>query len=167
MNANSNPPFTKSLDPPLGLRPPSHPRGPAPQREWMNRIIMTKCSGSRPPSTAHSNTIHPGIQASTLLGQTPEQGVFCTLCREPDHKSMGCALSYLQEPQSPAWPIVPTPAGMAASLKGCQSLKRRQTPEQRVCRSWNRGEYMFRNCNYFVQAAQEPQSRNLAQQPRQ
>ena len=99
-------------------------------------------------STLQWNTIHPGIQASTLLGQTPGQGVFCTLCREPDHKSMGCALSYLQEPQSPAWPIVPTPAGTAASLRGRQSLKRRQTPEQRVCRSWNRGECMFQNCNY-------------------
>ena len=107
-------------------------------------------------STLQWNTIHPGIQASTLLGQTPGQGVFCTLCREPDHKSMGCALSYLQEPQSPAWPIMPTPAGTAASLKGRQSLKRRQTPEQSVCSSWNRGECMFQNCNYtamFVRAA--------------
>ena len=31
------------------------------------------------------NTLHPGIQASTLVTNAPGPGAFCTLCRENDH----------------------------------------------------------------------------------
>ena len=52
------------------------------------------------------NTLHPGIQAATLLGQTPGQGTFCTLCRGADHRATACALTYLKEPSQSMLPVV-------------------------------------------------------------
>ena len=31
------------------------------------------------------NTLHPGIQASTIVGHVAGSALLCTLCREPDH----------------------------------------------------------------------------------
>ena len=42
------------------------------------------------------NTLHPGIQASTLVGRTSRLAMFCTLCREPDHTAKQCALTYIR-----------------------------------------------------------------------
>ena len=44
------------------------------------------------------NTLHPGIQASTLVGRVAGSALLCTFCREPDHSAGQCALSYLQSP---------------------------------------------------------------------
>ena len=44
------------------------------------------------------NTLHPGLQAATLVTQFPTPPVFCTLWREADHSASGCALTYLQQP---------------------------------------------------------------------
>ena len=51
------------------------------------------------------NSLHPGIQASTLIGHAPGTVVFCTLCREPDHTADQCALTCLQSPTS-QWPLL-------------------------------------------------------------
>ena len=42
-------------------------------------------------------SLHPGIQASTLVGQAANTH---TLCREPAHNANQCALWYLQPPAS-------------------------------------------------------------------
>lgn len=49
-------------------------------------------------ATLRWNTLHSGIQAATLVGQTPGVRSMCTLCREPDHTAVSCALAYLQQP---------------------------------------------------------------------
>ena len=46
------------------------------------------------------NAIHPAIQAATLTSRTAQPGLFCTLCREPDHTARDCALAYLERPPS-------------------------------------------------------------------
>ena len=46
------------------------------------------------------NSLHPGIQASTLVGQVANAHMLCRLCREPDHSANQCALWYLQPPTS-------------------------------------------------------------------
>ena len=38
------------------------------------------------------NSLHPGIQASTLVGQVANAHMLCRLCREPDHSTNQCAL---------------------------------------------------------------------------
>ena len=50
------------------------------------------------------NTLVPGPQAATLVGSGTGAGVFCTLCREPDHSAPQCALSPVQQP------VLPTPS---------------------------------------------------------
>ncbi len=59
----------------------------------------TGCSASRPPWIAW-NSLHPGIQAATLVGQSGSPGTFCSLCHEPDHRADHCAMAYLQQPDS-------------------------------------------------------------------
>ena len=78
------------------------------------------------------NTLVPGLQASTILGQRSSgQGPFCTLCREADHTRAQCALACL-EPSS-SGPAQPSPTG--------QPPAPRRRP--RFCVSWNRGSCLF------------------------
>ena len=51
-------------------------------------------------STQRWNTLIPGLQASTMLGQRTGQGLFCTLCREVDHLKAQCALASLEPPNT-------------------------------------------------------------------
>ena len=83
------------------------------------------------------NTLNPGLQAATMLGQRASQGTFCTLCRGVDHPRAQCALSCLQ-PQN-----VPTAAPSGPS-------RRRQGASQNVCISWNQGDCVFPGqCRYL------------------
>ena len=62
------------------------------------------------------NTLHPGIQSATLVGQAAGQAVnFCTLCREVDHTAAQCALAYLQPPPDQGLPpqLAPHPRAPA------------------------------------------------------
>ena len=45
------------------------------------------------------NTLHPGIQASTIVGRVAGSTILCTLCREPDHSTRQCTLLYLRGPR--------------------------------------------------------------------
>ena len=119
----------------------NHPGGTAPWRDgWIpyDKVFRQQAAID---GTLLWNTLHHGIQATTLLGQAPGQWVFCTLCGEPGHRAAGCALSYLQDPQ------LGTSTG-AANPKPHQSLRWRRASDQRVCRSWNRGECIFPNCTF-------------------
>ena len=88
------------------------------------------------------NAIHPAIQAATLTSRTAQPGLFCTLCREPDHTARDCALAYLERP----------PSHPATSLAQPPATQRQRPPPRRpdtICRSWNAGRCDFpRTCNY-------------------
>lgn len=90
------------------------------------------------------NTLHPGIQAATLLGQTPGGGAFCTLCREADHTADGCALAYLHHTPGPALPV-PSVGGPSPRQ---QPARRRPESLQGICVSWNKGKCIFPRCTY-------------------
>ena len=80
------------------------------------------------------NTVNPGLQASTILGQPPAgQGPFCTLCREVDHTRAQCALSCLEPPA--------TTTGPPKNVSRGSSVQRR--PPANVCISWNKGACVF------------------------
>ena len=82
------------------------------------------------------NTLLPGLQASTILGQRNRQeAAFCTLCREGDHTRAQCALVYLQPPTTRNPSTTYPTAG-----------RRRQ---ENICTSWNRGTCILPgNCAY-------------------
>ena len=81
------------------------------------------------------NTLHPGIQASTLVGRVAGTALLCTLCREPDHSAGQCALSYLQSP-----PVSVHSAGPPAPVTGPRTpFRRRPETLAGICVSWNKG----------------------------
>ena len=82
------------------------------------------------------NTIHPGLQATTIFSQRSvgPVGTLCNLCREPDHTAMHCALSQLQDQVTTRVPPVHA-SGRA--------------PQRRICSSWNEGACIYPgSCSY-------------------
>ena len=95
-------------------------------------------------STLKWNTIHPGMQAATLTNRTSRPGLFCTSCREPDHATSDCALSYLQPPLSQSIPA----AGLSRPAIG-QKPRPSARRQDIICHSWNAGRCMYPNsCNF-------------------
>ena len=80
------------------------------------------------------NTLLPGLQAATLVGNLGASwGTFCSLCREPDHNCNQCALTVMQQQvQSPA----ETPRSFDCRLRRPETILR-------ICASWNRGTCGF------------------------
>lgn len=77
------------------------------------------------------HSLVPGLQVATILSIRPSGGLFCIICREPDHSASQCARLVVQPPsysrvggQSPrAWVI--------------------------TCHSWNQGQCAFlHSCSY-------------------
>ena len=93
---------------------------------WLDYDRAFRQQAAIDPSTRW-NTLVPGLQAATILGQRPNQGTFCTLCRGVDHLRPQCALSCLQPPN----PAAPT-------HDRNNSNSRRQ--QMNVCHSWNKGD---------------------------
>ena len=79
------------------------------------------------------NVIHPGLQATTILGQQPVgSGTSCSLCRECDHVVSQCALAQLQ-PQ----------------IIRSSNPTRSGTGLGRICSSWNDGACTYPGtCTY-------------------
>ena len=78
------------------------------------------------------NVLVPGLQAATLLGnRSGPPGLFCGLCREPDHSTGQCALSVTQQPASSSSPAT--------------FSRRPRRPETiaGICASWNQGRCAF------------------------
>ncbi len=99
--------------------------------------------------TLRWNSLHPGIQASTLVGCASGPVTFCTLCREPDHTAELCALSYLQSPASLLPPTPSTAIPPVTSLRPRVPFKRRPESLAGICVSWNKGRCSFPNfCKY-------------------
>ena len=89
------------------------------------------------------NSLSPGLQASTLIGNRSGMGTFYTICREPDHVVGQCALAILQQPIRPPVSITNTPRTTASNTR--HSLRPPRHPETilGICASWNCG-----NCAY-------------------
>lgn len=78
------------------------------------------------------NLIHPGLQATTILGQRTGTGTFCSLCQETDHSAPQCAMAQLQQPT------------MRASTATTP-----RTTARRICSSWNEGRCAYPgSCSY-------------------
>ena len=89
------------------------------------------------------NTIDPGLQAATILGQRTVTGVFCTLCQECDHSADQCALAPIQQQTQ----VVPQPPSSSTQPAGTRPPKR---PESRlhICINWNKGVCRRDPCTY-------------------
>lgn len=88
------------------------------------------------------NTLHPGIQASTLVGYAVGPRNFCRLCRGADHAAVDCALAYLQQ-QPPNRPtMAPASSGPPASFQG-PPRRRRTVSSFNICSSWNQGRCIY------------------------
>ena len=92
--------------------------------------------------------LHPGIQASTLVGRSTRQSPLCTHCREPDHTSEQCALSYLQAPRGQQ-PATTLPGGALTGPAGGRPRPRRPETMLRICVSWNKGRCTYPGCTYL------------------
>jgi hypothetical protein len=89
------------------------------------------------------NSIHPGIQAATLVGQASgSPASMCTLCREPDHTATHCALAYLAPPQGDPVTTVPNKPAMPP-LRVRYPPRRRPQDQKPICSSWNRGRCIY------------------------
>ena len=90
--------------------------------------------------TQRWNTLIPGLQASTILGQrTAGQGLFCTLCREVDHSRAQCALACLEPP---------TTTSGAQPTRSSRPYNTRRRLDN-ICISWNKGNCIFPGqCSY-------------------
>ena len=104
------------------------------------------------------NTLHPGIQAATLVGRTAGSTLLCSICREPDHTAGQCALSYLQPPTGTSNAPGPSvwPPGPRAPL--------RRQPESmmNICVSWNKGHCTFPGTCRFRHACATCQQPHMA-----
>ena len=105
--------------------------------------------------TLQWNTLHPGLQASTILGQRTASGSFCNICRESDHSSQQCALSYLHQTTPQSQPSSQPPQVRLTSNNDPQRARRpmqiRRRPESllQICVSWNNGLCVYPGtCTY-------------------
>lgn len=87
--------------------------------------------------TLRWNTLEPGLQAATILGQRTSAGILCSLCRESDHSTSQCALAPLQQQLINHPQVPPAP----------RSWRRPETL-QRICVSWNKGQCNRPRCSY-------------------
>ena len=102
--------------------------------------------------TLRWNSLHPGIQASTLVGPEPGPVMLCALCREPDHTSEHCALAYLQPPTSQSSAAMSSPSlsnPPTTSFRPQAHYRRRPESLASICVSWNKGWCRYPGtCNY-------------------
>jgi hypothetical protein len=95
-------------------------------------------------NTMSWNTLHPGIQAATLLGQSGSPSSLCTICRELDHSAANCAMAYLEPPRSQLICTQPS-----ATPENSRQPVKRQGPFHDVCHSWNKGACIYpATCTY-------------------
>lgn len=95
------------------------------------------------------NSLLPGLQAATILGQRAGSGVFCTLCRGVDHTAAQCALAYMQQPLTASQPYVTSSGTQGGGHRWAQSRTRGGRPLSHICYSWNTGICTFPGtCTY-------------------
>ena len=109
---------------------------------WMEYDRLFRQQAAIDPSLQW-NTIHPGLQATTILAQRPSgAGTYCVTCQECDHVASQCALPQLQQ-------LV---LRSGNSLHGAlQNLAQAGTSSRtaRKCNSWNDGACTYPGtCTY-------------------
>ena len=83
------------------------------------------------------NVLVLGLQAAMLLGNhSGPPGLFCGLCREPDHSTGQCALNVTQQPASSSSP----------TTFSCHP--RRPETVASICASWNQCRAFPRYCSF-------------------
>ena len=94
------------------------------------------------------NTLIPGLQAATLLGTNNGQGLFCTICREPDHNTAQCSLTSMQQPVHRVYS--PSPVHNPAPIsRNTFWPSRRPKTLLGIFASWNRGTCAYPgSCTY-------------------
>ena len=95
-------------------------------RDWLDYDRLFRQQAAVNPSLSWS-CLHPSLLASTILGQRPGLGTFCTICQGFDHLPPQCAMTYLRQPTR-------QDSGLAL---------RSHRPGQSVCWSWNEGHCYF------------------------
>ena len=88
------------------------------------------------------NTIDPGLQVATILGQRGSTGTFCTLCCECDHTTSQCALAPVQQQEMSQPPTVTTqpPVGSRPPRHPKTLLH--------ICVNWNKGFCRRASCSF-------------------
>ena len=120
-----------------GLRPPNYTRiAEAWRTSWVDYVQVFRQQAAI-DHTIQWNTLHPGIQAATLVGQGPGTSIFCTQCREPDHTADHCALTYLRQPTLAGTPNNP------ASTRPRPRPGRHPESLLGICVSWNKGRCVY------------------------
>jgi len=75
---------------------------------WRIRVACLQLCIPPADPTLCWNTLIPGLQASTILGQHTSQDLFCTLCRDVDHFQPHCALACLESSSTTPTSAQPT-----------------------------------------------------------
>jgi len=89
------------------------------------------------------NTLQPGLQAATILGQGASSGVYCMYCQECDHATRQCALAPLQQQlRSNVFTTTTQPTTEAGRPP------RRMESLMRICINWNRGTCNRQDCSF-------------------
>ena len=97
------------------------------------------------------NTLHPGIQAATLMGRSSGVGTFCSSCRGTDHTAPYCALAYLQGPSTQQPRFANGPGSLPGVSRSKPPYQFRKRPETSIgiCVSWNKGKCSYPNTCRF------------------
>ena len=75
------------------------------------------------------NSIHPSIQAATLVQNSGTLDSFCTLCHEVDHSAKSCAMNFLQVPVSQQMLLLGRPTKF--------QMRWQASASDNICMSWN------------------------------
>ena len=75
----------------VSVLPTIHPRGTLAQGRWLTGERL-RCKAAVDSSLLWHSLV-PGLQVATILSTCPSGGLFCTICREPDHSASQCASS--------------------------------------------------------------------------
>ena len=112
---------------------------------WMDYDRASRQQAAADPSLRW-NTLQPGLQATTILGQRNRQEAsFCTLCHGVDHVRAQCALTYLHPTATRSQP---TSYAATRSSPGSYPAGTRRKSEN-VCFSWNKGTCVYPGYCYY------------------
>ena len=87
-------------------------------------------------ATLSWNTLDPGLQATTIIGQQSTPGTFCALCRECDHEASQCALAQIQQL---LLSMPPTSSQNIPKAPGITRPPKRPETLLNIFVNWNRG----------------------------
>ena len=118
---------------------------------WLEYDRIFRQHAALSPSTVW-NELNPSLHASTILSYRAGPGQVCSICHEPDHSTVACAMQALQPHCGPTVMQTPAPRPLlglsSASAAGPMRRPVRQETLERICVSWNRGHCTFPACKF-------------------